>query len=78
MANRLLREVEAAHMLGYTSFSEFRRAVNSGTVPAPSRFLDGMKSKPAWSEQALRDWIDQSGWNEPSSEELLKAIEAMP
>jgi len=78
MTTRLLREVETAHMLGYTSFSEFRRAMNAGTVPAPNRYIDGVKSKPAWSEQALRDWIDQKGWNEPSSEELLKAIEAMP
>ena len=77
MANRLLREVEAAHMLGYTSFSEFRRAVNAGAIPAPNRYLDGMKSKPAWSEQVLRDWIDQRGGLEPSSEDLLKAIEAM-
>lgn len=41
----LVREIQLAHMLGFTDVEPFRRALKSGDIPAPNEYLSG---KPVW------------------------------
>lgn len=41
----LIREVQLAHALGYTSFEAFRRDLKRGEIPPPNEYQAG---KPVW------------------------------
>ena len=67
-----LFEIQVAAMLGHRKWSEFRRAVRDGRVPPPTR-IEG-KTK-IWSRRHVQAWIDGSGQNEPTSEDLMERLE---
>lgn len=55
----LLREVQAAYMLGYQEMADFRAAVKSQLVPGPTRRLKvGRRNVDAWSRTEIQRWID--------------------
>lgn len=55
----LLREVQAAYMLGYSEMLDFRAAVKSGDVPGPSRKIKaGRRTVDVWSRSALEEWVE--------------------
>ena len=67
-----LFEIQVAEMLGHRKWAEFRRALREGKVPAPTR-IDG--DTKIWSRRHVQAWIDGSGQNEPTSQDLLRRVE---
>lgn len=57
----LLREVQAADRLSFNEIKDFRAAVKSGQVPAPTRKLPvGRRQVDAWSSDILDEFIANS------------------
>lgn len=55
----LLREIQAAHILGFAEMADFRRAVSRCPAAQPKHFL--VPRKPACSVEDIRQWIDRRG-----------------
>ena len=70
-----LHEIQAADLLGFTSWRSWKHARRQGLVPEPDRQLpDG----PRWSRAALQAWLtrDEHALSLPSAErEALRRVE---
>ncbi len=71
----IIREVQLAHMLGFTDFEPFKRALRAGDVPPPSGQVLG---KPIWRVVDLESYYgtDFAGGAATESDILAK-IEAL-
>lgn len=70
----LIQEVQTADYLGYSSFDDFRRDLRKGLIPAPSKFVGGKRTRPAWSIKALEQWLDDQDLSNPSSDDLINRV----
>ena len=73
-----LREIQAAHRLGFQEIADFRTAVKRGVVPGPSRKLPiGRRLVDAWSSDELDLFIDNSSERRSDSSRFEDEIGAL-
>ncbi|MGI9503845.1 MAG: hypothetical protein ACR2RE_12415 [Geminicoccaceae bacterium] len=63
----VVREIQLAHMLGFTDVEPFRRALKSGDVPAPNEYLSG---RPVWYLPDLERRYGAGAFDEFGSDEI--------